>query len=361
MPAPLRGRSLALYLAAWIPFVLLYATAVRLGGVPTVSALMSGLVSVGTAALLGLMVHRFMPMLDPGTSRTRWLVMHLMLGLTFSSLWSGFIALQLYLHAPVSEWRGFVSNAVRWQFVTAVILYVSLVAIFTVVETARRLRVQERRTAQAEASRVRAELHALRAQLNPHFLFNTLHSITTLVRAEPSTAEMALERLAGCLRHVLDVHRDAREEVALGDELAFVRDYLALERMRFGDRLIVTEDVDADLLDAPVLSFLLQPLVENSIRHGLAPIGRAVRLRLRVAYHDGRLELEVADDGAGCDQLRAERSPGIGLSAVRQRLVSRYGADASLQITTAPGEGFRVVISLPLAAPARIPPAAVAL
>jgi LytS/YehU family sensor histidine kinase len=254
----------------------------------------------------------------------------------------------------VSEWQGYVRNAIRWQFVTAAILYVSLIAAFTVVETGRRLRRQERLTAQAEAQRVVAELHALRAQLNPHFLFNTLHSITALVRAEPRTAEEALERLAACLRHVLDVHREGAEEVALGDELSFVRDYLALERMRFGDRVIVTEEIDPDLLDAPVLSFLLQPLVENSVRHGLTPIARAVHIRLRASYRNGRLELEVADDGAGCDQSRAGSSAGIGLRALRQRLATRYGADASLEVSTAPGKGFRTLISFPLVAPSRL-------
>ncbi|MGQ0648275.1 MAG: sensor histidine kinase [Gemmatimonadaceae bacterium] len=349
----LRGRILGLYFAAWLPFVILYGIAVQQSGTRVIDALLSAITSVGTAALLGLLAHRVMPRHAAGRSRVRALGMHLLIGATFSALWTLVIAAQIYWGAPRATWEGFLATAVRWQFVTGLILYALLVTAFTAIDTFRRLREQERRAVLAEAQRVTAELQALRAQLNPHFLFNTLHSITALVRSEPRAAEAALERLAGCLRHVLDVNGESREEVPLGDELAFVRDYLALERVRFGDRLRVEEDVDADALDALVLSFVLQPLVENAIRHGLAPLARPVTLRISAHLDADRLSLEVSDDGAGSNPRAPEESKGVGLRAVRQRLRTRYGALASLRVTTAPGEGCRVHVDVPATASAR--------
>ena len=336
----LRGRSLGIYFASWLPFAVLYAIAVQLSGAPLSGAVLSALTSVGTAAVLGLLAVRLMPV--PANGRTLGAVQlrHVAIGVVYSSIWATVIAVQVYVNAPRATWEAFIDGAIRWQFVTGVILYTLLVAVVLVIETVARLREQERRAARAEALRVTAELQALRAQLNPHFLFNTLHSITALVRSEPRNAEVALERLAGCLRHVLDVNRESREELPLGDELAFVRDYLALERMRFGDRLRVVEEIDPETLDAPVLAFLLQPLVENAIRHGLAPLARPVTVRI-VARHVGEgLELEVADDGAGSDARNATTGSGVGDAA-------------TLQVTTAPGEGCRVHVHVPAATLAR--------
>jgi LytS/YehU family sensor histidine kinase len=118
-----------------------------------------------------------------------------------------------------------------------------------VIRITSRLREQEARAARADALRMRAELAALRGQLNPHFLFNTLHTLTALVRRDPDTAEHALERFGDMLRYVLDVKRSAREDVTLGDEMQFVRNYLSLEQLRLGDRLRVAEQLDPDALD----------------------------------------------------------------------------------------------------------------
>jgi two-component system LytT family sensor kinase len=349
----LRGRSLWVYFASWLPFAVLYGVAVQLSGAPLLGSALSALTSVGAAAVLGLVAVRLMPIPPNGRRLGAVLIRHAAIGVVYSALWAAVIAAQVYLNAPRATWEAFLDTAIRWQFVTGVILYTLLVAAMLVVETVARLREQERRAARAEALRVTAELQALRAQLNPHFLFNTLHSITAMVRSEPRNAEAALERLAGCLRHVLDVNRDSREELPLGDELAFVRDYLALERMRFGDRLRVVEEVDPETLDAPVLAFMLQPLVENAIRHGLAPLTRPVTVRI-AAHHVGEgLALEVADDGAGSDARSNSTGSGVGLRVVRQRLQARYGDAATLQVTTAPGEGCRVHVHLPAATPAR--------
>lgn len=356
MRMPLRGRALRYYLAAWIPLVAFYALAVRSSAPEPpglIDALLSSLYSVGTAAVLGLVARRFMPARD--IARPIVVVRHSLLAVLFSATWTAVVSLQIYSVAPTSAWQAYVERAIIWEFVTGLIVYGLLATALTLVEMVGRLREQERAVARADALRITAELQALRAQLNPHFLFNTLHSITALVRSEPSRAEEALERLGACFRHTLAINSSICEEVSLGDELAFLRDYLALERMRFGDRLIVEEDIDPEALDASVLAFLLQPLAENAIRHGLAPLSRSVTLRFVAKLIDDRIVIELADDGAGSTSEATESRTGVGLRAVRQRLLARYGGDASLRIVTAPGEGCRVHVSLPVVAPLRMP------
>ncbi len=350
----LKGRVLAWYFAAWIPFAVLYGLAVALSGAAPVDAVLSAVTSVGSAAVFGLLAWTVARRWTKSGNHLRWLSVHVSLAVLYSSAWTTVIALQIKGGASAAVWEGFVANAIRWQFVSGVILYAFVAAALSFVDTNTRLREQVRQTERAEQLRMAAELQALRAQLNPHFLFNTLHSITALVRERPSSAERALEQLGACLRHVLDLNRDAVEEVSLGDELAFVRDYLALERMRFGDRLAVVEDIDPDVLDASVLAFVLQPLVENAIRHGLSPVSRRVTVRLAAMAVEETLVLEVGDDGPGASGT-GESARGVGLRAVRERLRTRYGTRATMEVITAPNEGFLVRIRLPLeSAPRRV-------
>jgi LytS/YehU family sensor histidine kinase len=221
-----------------------------------------------------------------------------------------------------------------------------IVGVAHALTAARRVREREAAAARADAARARAELSALRARLDPHFLFNTLHSVGALVRADSAAAESALERFADLLRYVLDAERGGRDDVALHDELAFVRSYLALEQLRLGERLQVVEEVDPDALECAVPPLTLQPLVENAIRHGLAPLARGGTLRVTAGFDGDLLALEVADDGAGADAATTSRAAGLGLSTVRQRLQGRW-PEARTDVVTAPGEGFVVRLRLP--------------
>jgi sensor histidine kinase YesM len=203
--------------------------------------------------------------------------------------------------------------------------------------------------ARSDALRARAELHALRAQLDPHFLFNTLHSLMALVRSDARAAEEAVERFGDLLRYVLDVNRDRRDEAPLAEEWAFVRSYLALEQLRLGARLRVIEHVDPDVLDAVVPTFALQPLVENAIHHAIAPHARGGTLTIEArAEGDDRMVMAVSDDGPGTTREHALTATGVGLRVLRQRLEVLYGGEARLEITTSPGQGFTAAISLPL-------------
>ena len=191
-----------------------------------------------------------------------------------------------------------------------------------------------------------AQLEALRSQLDPHFLFNALNSIAVLARrGQVQAVEQMVDRLSGLLRHSLESSR--AQVVPLGVELTAMRYYLEIEQIRYGDRLIIEVNVPERLHARMVPSFLLQPLVENSIRHGFTDPERPLQLGLRAWEEDGRLLLTVEDDGAGL-QNDARTTGGIGLGNNRARLTALYGTRASLDIEPGPaGRGTRVTIAIP--------------
>jgi LytS/YehU family sensor histidine kinase len=203
-----------------------------------------------------------------------------------------------------------------------------------------------------------AELRALRAQLNPHFLFNALTTIGYLVRAAPDRAIETLLRLTDVLRAVLK--RSDGEFATLGEEMEIVSAYLAIERARFEDRLVVAIDVPDTLAALRVPPLVLQPLIENAVKHGIAPLvtgGRiSVTARLEAADAGGSgqpeghwLRLTVTDTGMGADpaELARRRRTGIGLTNIERRLERHYGTDASIEVRTALGVGTTVDVRLP--------------
>jgi hypothetical protein len=192
---------------------------------------------------------------------------------------------------------------------------------------------------QSELSK--AQLNALRMQLNPHFFFNTLHTIGALVRDENrSGAVDMIERLGDVLRHVL--RSDGDPEAPLRDEIAFLRKYLEIEHVRFGERLRVAWQIDPQAEDVPVPQLILQPLVENALRHGLSQRARPGSLTITADVVDDQLELVVTDDGVGlAADFEARAGHGVGLANVRARLQRMYGDAAQLSVT--PGEQGGVI------------------
>ena len=201
-----------------------------------------------------------------------------------------------------------------------------------------------------------ARLDALQRQINPHFLFNTLNSISSLVRSRPELAREMIVKLGNILRALL---RDREAFVPLGEELAFTDDYLDIEVVRFGEKLRVVKEIAPDTLDIVVPSMLLQPLIENSIKHGLEPRigGGTVTLRSRLVGE--RLLLEVEDDGVGVEMGRSVVAPtsglvhegfGIGMSNVRERMHVVYGDDAEVDMISRPGRGTKVTLLMPIEA-----------
>jgi LytS/YehU family sensor histidine kinase len=191
----------------------------------------------------------------------------------------------------------------------------------------------------------RAELRSLQMQLHPHFLFNTLNAVSAFVRTDPDAAERMIARLSHLLRLALD--RVGVPEVSLEEELRVLRTYLEIEQVRFEDRLTVEWRVAPDARQARVPHLLLQPLVENAIRHGIAPSAAPGTIEIVAERRDGALRLAVRDDGVGPGGGVRE---GVGLSNTRTRLRQLYGARQRLEVRGGPERGFEVAIELPFAA-----------
>jgi signal transduction histidine kinase len=203
-------------------------------------------------------------------------------------------------------------------------------------------RDRETQAARLEAQLADARLGALRMQLQPHFLFNSLNAITVIVRdKDTATATRMLEQLGEMLRRVM--RADRPQEVTVAEELDFVRQYLGIEQVRFSDRLRPVFDVAPGVQTAAVPEFLLQPLVENALRHGLAKRIEATLLRIEARREGDELVLAVIDDGPGL----AEAGEGVGLGTTRERLATLYGPRARLELVSLPEGGARVTVRLP--------------
>jgi two-component system LytT family sensor kinase len=213
----------------------------------------------------------------------------------------------------------------------------------------------EHRLQEQEKLLMAARVEALASQINPHFLFNTLTSISSLIRSQPETARMLIVKLSGLLRRLL---RSQEHFVTLRQELEAIDEYLDIEAVRFGSKLRIEKAIDADSLDIVIPSMLLQPLVENSIKHGLSPKVGVGRITIRSVLQNGQAIIDVIDDGVGVNPSEADRvksGTGIGLRNVNERLKVIYGANYQLQLDSVPGEGTCARIVIPeLVVPARI-------
>ena len=230
-----------------------------------------------------------------------------------------------------------------------VLTYAAIVGASHAIDYYRRFREREVRAAHAEARLAEARLAVLRTQLQPHFLFNTLHAISSLVRVDPDAADAMIARLSDLLRVTLE--SGGADEVPLRREIDVLRRYVEIEEVRFQDRLRVRYEIDPETLDAAVPSLVLQPLVENAIRHGVARLARPGTVAIRSSRDGARLRLEVGDDGPGAAP-DAKPGRGLGLDNSRNRLAELYGADHRFAVSTREGGGFRVTIEIPLRATA---------
>ena len=212
----------------------------------------------------------------------------------------------------------------------------------------------EHRLQEQEKLLMAARVEALASQINPHFLFNTLTSISSLIRSQPETARMLIVKLSGLLRRLL---RSQEHFVTLRQELEAIDEYLDIEAVRFGSKLRIEKSIEPGSLDIVIPSMLLQPLVENSIKHGLSPKVGEGRITIRSVMQNGHAIIDVIDDGVGVNPATADRvqSGGIGLRNVNERLKVIYGANYQLQLDSVPGEGTCARIVIPeLLEPARI-------
>jgi len=233
-----------------------------------------------------------------------------------------------------------------------VVLLATVLSVATPIKIWNNARI-EHRLQEQEKLLLAAKIDALASQINPHFLFNTLASISSLIRTQPETARMLITKLSGLLRRLM---RSTDHFVTLREELESVDEYLDIEVVRFGPQLKVVKHISPDTLDVVVPSMLLQPLVENSIKHGLARKVGGGRITIKAAVRDRHTIIEVHDDGLGMTEDRLENAlgGGIGLSNVNERLRTIYGANCRLKLTSEPGRGTCARVEIPeLMAPER--------
>ena len=224
-------------------------------------------------------------------------------------------------------------------------VYWGLIGLQHAVDYYRQARVKEVRSATLETRLMESQLQTLQQQLHPHFLFNTLHAISTLVHRDPDKADLMVERLSDLLRVTL--RKVGVQEVELAEELEYLRAYLDIEQVHFGDRLRVEYRIDAAALDVLVPTLILQPLVENAIRHGLEPVTTRGTLTIDAQADGDTLWLRVRDDGAGLPKTWRRRE-GVGLTNSRSRLDRLYGEQAALTVRDNPGGGVLVDVYIPL-------------
>ncbi len=228
-----------------------------------------------------------------------------------------------------------------------VLVYWSLAGACQAITSFRSAQERERRAAELEARLTSAKLQALRMQINPHFLFNTLNSIAALVYVNPRAADEMLGDLSELLRRSLDSMEE--QEVPLAQELEFIGGYISIEQKRFGERLRVEQSVPDELRKALVPALILQPLVENAIRHGIEPRRGPGLIRIEAKQEDKHLHLIVRDNGRGLPgaDLKSSLRRGIGLANTQARLRGLYGQDQSFSFGRAEPQGCRVDIHLP--------------
>jgi two-component system LytT family sensor kinase len=258
------------------------------------------------------------------------------------------VALELLRQALGARWSAhprlfYLAPSPLWTL--AVILLATVLAVATPIKIWNNARI-EHRLEEQEKLLLAAKIEALASQINPHFLFNTLTSISSLIRTQPDTARVLITKLSGLLRRLM---RSTDHFVSLREELEAIDEYLDIEVVRFGPQLRVEKDISPDTLDLIVPSMILQPLVENSIKHGLSRKVGGGRITIRTARREGRALIEVVDDGMGMTEQQLEDAfeGGIGLSNVNERLRTIYGASCGLKLSSAAGLGTSVSVEIP--------------
>ena len=250
--------------------------------------------------------------------------------------------------ATHSRWLFYIDYPGYWQF--ALILVATMMSVAVPIKIWNNARI-EMNLEQHQQLLLKARMDALSSQINPHFLFNTLNTVTSLIRFDPDMARIVVVKLSNILRRLLRQHETF---VALRDELEFIDDYLDIEVVRFGrENLQIFKEVDERSLDAFVPSMLLQPIVENSLKHGLASKLEGGHIYIRTTMNDGRLLIEIEDNGVGIPEVRMPQVyvEGIGISNVHERLKILYGGDFRMDISSREGEGTRIQIEIPEVVP----------
>lgn len=362
MPAK-NYRFWTFYFASWAIYAIcLGGVFLGVGNRLEFNLLLIILCNVAPGALLGALIVRICERFEWSESRQllKFISIHALILSTFASLWclANLVFLSIFDSVRRGSWN-FIrwdNFALLWQFLNGATIYLAIASAVYVRQVNESLRIEERRNAElvvraarAEAAQVSAELFALRSQLNPHFLFNTLHSLMALVRADQNAAEEAIERFALMLRYVLQSQTGERTttDVRFADEWNFVRNYLELERLRLGARLRLVTNVEPAANEYLLPAFTIQPIIENAVKHSIAPRAEGGSLMISARIEKENLVIKISDDGSKNPILPTEKNgSGLGLKLVRESLATRFGDAANLQ-TEKTSDGLTALITIP--------------
>ncbi|HLJ47212.1 MAG TPA: histidine kinase [Bryobacteraceae bacterium] len=356
-PTRVRTSRWPWYLLAWTLIVLFYSTTAIAHPHPDwLASFKAAVAQWGVWALLSLLIVRVDRQLPIRRDELiKRLLFHIPLALLFTAVFIYLHAATVALLSPEHDFKAVLTPSLildslggmlHWN----VLVYCAIVGVYSTLEYYGQWRDRQLRAVELERLLSESRLENLRAQLHPHFLFNALNAISAYIDCDARVAHRMLEKLGELLRMSLE-HADG-QEVPLERELAFVERYLELQRARFEDRLEVTMNIDPGVRRARVPAFLLQPLVENAIRHGISARPDTGLVELSAWRENGHLRLRVRDDGPGISAAWDPRKKaGVGIANTRERLRNLYGDHGQrLEIHSEPGHGVRVEISLPFAA-----------
>ncbi len=347
-PILTQPRRLGLYLAAWIPivFLLLYLLSGRGGLSPTEAPIFAVFLSIVYAfiCLSAWYSCRATPVESSGFLQL--LATHFLAAMLLSGLWLAFAQGFAYGLSFIPAFRGLnsrLSQVATILWTIGILLYLLSVGLYYVLLAVESSRQAEQREAAARVLARDAELKALKAQINPHFLFNSLHSISALTSIDASRAREMCISLSDFLRMTLGLGE--RASVSLSEELALLHKFLAVEKIRFGARLEVQEQIAPEALDYVVPPLLLQPLVENAVTHGVSALPEGGCIRLSIAQPSPE-SLHVEVENTFDPEAPVRRKSGLGLKIVQQRLEARYGTRAAFAIAR-DDRLFRVTMDFP--------------
>lgn len=339
-------KRYAIVLAAWLPFFVIWVFYARSYAHYTFrAALLTSLISMGSASLLGIAVwHVCQRWPWPLRLDVKFYFLHILFASFYSIFWSIAVDWLESVRRGTNALQDFWRNPfLGWQLLTGLWLYGLFAGVSYAVQTRNRMQEKETIAARAEALAAAARLDAIRARLNPHFLFNALHTLAALVKFRPAMAETAIERLGDMLRYTLK--EDGRELVEFSEEYEFARQYITFEQLRYEDRLKVDVEIDPESFHFDIPPFSIQTLAENAVRHAISIRPEGGSIWIKCSCQGGKLSVTVRDDGPGASADTGQ-SHQFGLRSLRERLRAAYGSSAHLSVHSGP-EGFEANFAVP--------------
>ncbi len=276
------------------------------------------------------------------------LILHIFAGITFVVIWyySYLFLFDLFIGIEYLEGGGFIENRI-WVMFSVCFDYGIVFSIIHVIDSVKKLRERERQAAELRELSNRQQIANLKAQLNPHFLFNTLNSINAMVSKDVDQTRSMIARLSEMLRYSLQSFE--KERVSLSEEVGFVKKYLKLEKYRLGDRLHYSINIDEELNNVEIPPMIIQPIVENAVKHGIAPTEGGGLVEIDVTCNGNNMTVEVTDTGQGiADPEELKSTNGIGIRNTDEHLKKRYGRDSALQFSSNISGGTKVWFTIPL-------------